>query len=390
MKSTVLEKVLERIDQIDPEEIQALLARLMREKGFLQRVFESLQEGVVILDADFSITFINPAACRFFGANADQVIGERVSRMAPGLDLTHLEKSPRASVRRDLEVFYPERRLLNFYLTPVAEADELDLGYVLLLHDVTSSRAETEAQIESERFNALTMLAAGVAHEIGNPLNSLSLHLQLLQRKLRKIEQPDQAMDSFAAHLETAQEEVGRLDTILQQFLQAIRPTTPHRERTDLHEILEKTLLSLRPELESRSIKVTLETAEKLPSLDLDHTQIGQALYNVLRNAYQALSPGGHILIQSRATDFEVVLRVADDGSGISSEAMGTLFEPFQTTKKQGTGLGLLIVRRILREHGGELALESELGQGTTVTLRFPRADQQVRLLPNGSSTIEI
>ena len=382
--------MLERIDQIEPGEIQALLARLMREKGFLQRVFESLQEGVVFLDSDLSLTFINPAACRFFGTSSDGAIGQDAGRIMPGLDLSKLAQNPRASVRRDLEIFYPERRLLSFYLTPVAEENEADLGYVLLLQDVTSTRDETEAQIESERFNALTMLAAGVAHEIGNPLNSLSLHLQLLQRKVRKLSDLGDAKDDFHSHLQTAQDEVARLDTILQQFLQAIRPTTPQRAKADLHELLEETLLSLKPELESRRVNVTLEMAENLPGMDLDKTQISQALYNVFRNAYQALAPGGDILVQSLATDFEVMLRITDNGSGISPEAMGTLFEPFQTTKQKGTGLGLLIVRRIMREHGGELALESEPGQGTTVTLHFPRADRQVRLLPTGASTIEV
>ncbi|MDA7538447.1 ATP-binding protein, partial [Akkermansiaceae bacterium] len=231
-------------------------------------------------------------------------------------------------------------------------------------------------------------LAAGVAHEIGNPLNSLSLHLQLLERKVKKLPKGDQ--ESLDDHLSTARNEIGRLDIILKQFLQAIRPSAPERKPDDLHEILDQSLQALRPELESRDISVNLDLADNMPSLEFDRTQIQQALYNLIRNAYQAVKPPeGEITIRSSANEYEVVLSIADNGSGMSPEIMGAIFEPFQTTKSTGTGLGLLIVRRIVREHGGELEVKSEEEVGTTVTLFFPRTDEQVRLLED-QAPIEI
>lgn len=380
MKSAVLDKILSRLDQIEPEEVQALLSRLVREKGFLQKVFEALQEGVLLLDTAGGISFINHAGCRFFGTTPEEAQGKPLDEVVRGVDWTNLMQSNRRTVSRDLEVFYPENRYLNFYLSPVAEEGEADLGHVMLVRDVTRSREEAEKEMESEKLNALTLLAAGVAHEIGNPLNSLSLHLQLLERRIRDLPEGDQ--EPLQKHLGTARTEIGRLDTILKQFLQAMRPTKPERETTDLHQLLEESLFALSPELESRKIPVKLNLVGQLPSLELDPTQIKQALYNVIRNAYQAVDQdSGEILIQSTVTDYEVRLSISDNGNGISPEAMGAMFEPFRTTKADGTGLGMLIVRRILREHGGELEVESEEEVGTKVTLYFPRNDKRVRLL---------
>ena len=380
MKSAVLDKILSRLDQIEPGEVQALLSRLVREKGFLQKVFEALQEGVLLLDTSGGISFINHAGCRFFGTTPEEAQGKPLDEVVRGVDWTNLMHSNRRTVSRDLEVFYPENRYLNFYLSPVAEEGEADLGHVMLVRDITRSREEAEKEIESEKLNALTLLAAGVAHEIGNPLNSLSLHLQLLERRISDLPEGDQ--EPLQKHLGTARTEIGRLDTILKQFLEAMRPTKPEREPTELHQLLEESLLALSPELESRKIPVKLDLVEKLPSLDLDPTQIKQAFYNVIRNAYQAVEQNsGEILIQSSVTEYEVRLAISDNGSGISPEAMGAMFEPFRTTKAEGTGLGMLIVRRILREHGGELEVESEEEVGTKVTLYFPRTDKRVRLL---------
>lgn len=388
MKSAVLEKILSRLDQIEPEEVQALLSRLVREKGFLQKVFEALQEGVLLLDHSGGISFINHAGCRFFGTTPEEAQGKPLEEVVRGVDWSTMMQSNRRTVSRDLEVFYPENRYLNFYLSPVAEEGETDLGHVMLVRDVTRSRQEAEKELESEKLNALTLLAAGVAHEIGNPLNSLSLHLQLLERRIRDLPEGDQK--PLSEHLGIARTEISRLDTILKQFLQAMRPTKPEREPTELHTLLEESLFALSPELESRNIPVKLDLSPDLPSLDLDPTQIKQALYNVIRNAYQAVDQDqGEILIQTSVTDYEVRLSIADNGSGISPEAMGAMFEPFKTSKPEGTGLGMLIVRRILREHGGELEVESEEEVGTKVTLYFPRTDKRVRLLED-SAPIEI
>jgi len=186
VKSGFLEKLVARLDRVEPGEVQQIVTRLIREKGFLEKVFEALQEGVIILDPNGVIGFVNRAASRFFGLDPQRAEGEHLSSQVRGLDWKILGK-PGRTISRDLEVFYPENRFLNFYLAPIEGGSITgeSLGYVMLVRDLTRTREEAAKILESERVNALTLLAAGVAHEIGNPLNSLDIHLQLLGRKFR-------------------------------------------------------------------------------------------------------------------------------------------------------------------------------------------------------------
>jgi two-component system, sporulation sensor kinase E len=390
VKSGFLEKLVARLDRVVPGDVQQIVTRLIREKGFMEKVFEALHEGVIILDPQGVIGFLNRAACQFFGLDPERAIGEVISSQIRGLDWDSLGK-PGRTISRDLEVFYPENRYLNFYLAPIDDADAANepLGYVMLIRDLTSTRAEAEETLESERLNSLTLLAAGVAHEIGNPLNSLDIHLQLLGRKLRKLPPGDRG--PLEEHLATAREEIQRLDSILKQFLHAVRPTAPHRERQDLHTLLNDTLKLLEPELAARKIAVELDLAESMPPAMVDPGQFQQVFYNLIRNGYQAIScKDGRITIRTRTNDFETIISIEDNGTGISPEHMGAIFEPYRTTKSSGSGLGLLIVRRIIREHGGQIAIESEENQGTRVVIHLPHAERAVRLLSAPDPVIDL
>lgn len=381
MKSGFLEKLVARLDRVEHGEVQQIVTRLIHEKGFLEKVFEALQEGVIVLDPQGVIGFVNQAACRFFGLDPEQAVGEQLSTQIRGLDWKSLAK-PGRSISRDLEVFYPENRFLNFYLAPIEDGVESSesLGYVMLVRDLTRTRAEAEETLESERLNALTLLAAGVAHEIGNPLNSLDIHLQLLGRKLRKLPAGDRK--PLEENLATARGEIQRLDSILKQFLHAVRPSVPRRERADLHAVLNETLKLLERELESRNISVELDLAPGMPPAQIDAGQFEQVFYNLIRNAYQALpSEDGRISIRTGFNEYEYLISIEDNGTGISPEHMGAIFEPYRTTKASGSGLGLLIVRRIVREHGGEISIDSRENHGARVTIHLPRAERSVRLL---------
>ncbi|MDP4624242.1 MAG: ATP-binding protein [Akkermansiaceae bacterium] len=383
MKSGFLEKLVARLDKVEPGEIQQIVTRLIQEKGFLENVFEALQEGLIILDPDGKIMFINRAACSFFGLDASDALGDNIASKIRGIESVTAADT-RQAVSRDIEIFYPEHRHLNFYLSPIDDPKnhEIPLGHVMIIRDLTVSHTETQENLESERLNALTLLAAGVAHEIGNPLNSLDIHLQLMERKLRKLSPTDRK--SLSGHMHTARQEIQRLDTILKQFLHAVRPTTPRREPHDLNNLLSDTLRLLEPEIVSRGITVDLNLSDKLPAALIDPGQFQQVFYNLLRNAYQAIGGGdGVIGIRTGSTETDFIISISDNGTGIPPEQMGSLFEPYHTTKSSGTGLGLLIVRRIIREHGGEIEIQSRPDEGTLILIRLPHTAPTPRLLPS-------
>lgn len=380
MKSGFIDKLLERINRVSPDEMQAHLARLLEERGLLENVFQALQEGVLLVDPQGTITYLNAAAAGLFGMDELEAPGQPLGKYIKGLDWKALVASG-GSVNRDLEVSYPENRFLNFYLAPIAPVveDAPVRGYVMLVRDITRTRRMTEEKIESERLSVLTMLAAGVAHELGNPLNSLTIHLQLLDRKLKARDA--RLHQELSPFLETARGELERLDFIIEEFLQAVRPSRPRVEAADLNALLREAVQFLALELKERKHEIALELHSHLPPMEVDPGQMKQAIYNVLRNASQAMEPGGKITMRSDYDNHGVVITVQDQGPGIQSEDMARLFTPYFTTKSRGHGLGLLIVRRILREHGGDIRIESREGHGTKVSLHLPFATPRVHLL---------
>ena len=399
MKSGFLDKLIERLGRIGPEDVQNYLLQLAQEKGLIETVFNAIQEGIIVTDTKGQITYVNDAACELFGLEAESSIGKRLDERVRGLDWKSLSQSEGA-ISRDMEIFYPANRFLNFYIVPLLigrrdpkeGADDSKkktepVGYAIILRDITESRRSTEKTIESERFNALRLLAAGVAHEIGNPLNSLHIHLQLMERKVRKLD--GKVKEELKEAIAVSRAEITRLDSIVTQFLQAIRPSKPILHPENVNAIVEEAVRFFAAEIEDRDIVVEHELRPDLPILQLDRDQMKQVFFNVIKNSFEAMKRRGILRIRTDMDATHVIISFTDTGGGMSAESLSRVFEPYFTTKDTGSGLGLLIVRRIVREHGGEMAIESTEGKGLTLTIRLPYLDKRVRMLGAGERKAE-
>jgi PAS domain S-box-containing protein len=383
MKNTFLDKLLNRIDRVGQGDLQAYLQRLNNEKGFFETIFNTLQEGIVVVDSQGKIRYLNHAVTTLLGIDPLKALGTSMAQHLKELDWPKILAEGRV-VNRDLEVFYPQQRYLNFYLVPLEDKETSLLGYALIFHDLTERRAQAREAIESERLNAVTLLAAGVAHELGNPLNSLNIHLQLLERDLRRSKGEDGSDENLLESLRVARGEVNRLDTIINQFLRAVRPSHATRGMVGINAVVHESLAFLQPEMKDRDVIVQEELGDALPLIPANADQLKQAFYNLIKNAVQALNHGGILRVTTSRSDTHLEISFEDNGTGVSVEDMAHITEPYFTRKKDGTGLGLFIVQRILHEHGGHLELLSEPGRGTTARILLPLAERRVRLLGAG------
>ncbi len=382
------DRLAARIDKVNPESLQAHMMRLVHERGFLETIFQTIQEGLLVIDNEGRLLYANRAAEQMAGFEFARTKGRSILRFLREWDWEHLIDGPETDsdwarmVAREIEISYPEHRFITVYAVPFNEKELVERGVLIILRDVTHDRHKEASNLESERSNAVKLLAAGVAHEIGNPLNALNIHLQLLERELRDL--PPKVREPLEKLVNVARDEVERLDTIIQQFLRALRPAKPALRAERLAEVLQETLALLKNEFENRCITVTVELPNNIPSVHLDRSQIKQVFFNLIKNSLEAMPDGGSLKILFSVGDVYVDIAFIDSGHGIAEDDMRRVFEPYHTTKSKGSGLGLMIVQRIIEEHGGEMELASKAGEGTSFTIRLPRSERRVRLLNVG------
>ncbi|MDI1251408.1 MAG: ATP-binding protein [Lacunisphaera sp.] len=385
-KPNPLDKVLDRLDRLDPAGLRTLVQRLARERALLETVFNTLHEGVLVITADGAIDYANDAAARLIGFPAEAGAESTLWRLVPGLRASLEGDGPGGSaagqpvVTREFELHYPAARVVRLYMVPFSEGEGGAARSVIILTDITAEKKSTAELIENEKISSILLLAAGVAHELGNPLNSLTIHLQLIGRKLKRLKGSKETA-ALEDSIQICQSEVTRLDGIIRNFLEAIRPRPPDLAEVNVVEVIEDVLRFQGKELEDRGLTVDGELPVSTPVIMADRNQLKQVFFNLVKNAMEAMTAGGKLSIRVRADDDSVYLLFADTGSGIKMEDLPKLFSPYHTTKTGGHGLGLMIVQRIMRDHGGHVGIESKEGTGTVVTLQFPQKHRRVRML---------
>ena len=241
LKAELLERLIDRLGQMDSQSVQGYILRLAKEKGVLDTIFNTLQEGIIVMSPSLEMEYINNAAYDLLGL-PENVVGEKINRFLKEIDWSELigldVEAWQDFSRQEIEVFYPKHRYLTFYLIPQEnEAGDAIEKVTLILQDITDLREKNKSKLESEMIQALTMLSAGVAHELGNPLNSLNIHLQLMQRLAKKVENSE-LQEEANEMLQICIAEVERLDMIIHQFLGAVRSTKPEMLPLRIEEVL--------------------------------------------------------------------------------------------------------------------------------------------------------
>ena len=378
-KNSFLDRFIERVDSMDANSLQAYILHLSREKGFFETIFNAVEEGILVVDRSLHIRYHNQAAKDLLGL-PDDLDKIRLSQFLQNIDWFRILKQDEDEwtrmSRQEIEIMYPKHRYVQFYLVP---HDEDNSFATVILRDVSETRQRTMEELETETSNYVSMLAGEVAHEIGNPLNSLYLNLQLLNRMFKPDEKPD--IEESREMLKACRDEVERLDNIINQFLHAIRPGENAMLDLDIKDVIIDTLTFMQTEIETKDISVKCNWPEVLPKIYGDISQLKQAFFNVLCNAVQAMPQGGEIVVNSSYNDDHVILEFTDTGHGISADKLNRMFDPFKSFKKGGTGLGMMIIERVLRLHGAEMSVDTKEGEGTAIVIKFPRPGKRIRVL---------
>lgn len=396
------ERFLKHLDKLDSSEIESFVLRMVRERDLTGRIFETLIEAIVVFDSEERISLVNTAARRMLRwPLSKRLIGEKlldVLENGPLRDeVVSFLAAPRPIKSLDVVLRSGARKVYSLDLLPISPSvDEEGQkgGAALILNDLTSARARQERDAQERQIASLATLTAGVAHDIKNPLNSLSIHAQLLNRSIGELLAKQSARQRkttsrIGESCEAIGQEVERLRKCVDDFIDAARPRTPTLAPNDLNSIVRAVANMARHEFEAMHIDLETFLDGDLPALMVDEKLLQHALRNLLRNAAEAVkaarNPIGQrqVVMRTYLQDDSVVLEVRDNGCGISKTDLPKVFEPYFTTKFNGSGLGLMAVGRIAREHGGQIAVNSSEDEGTTFTLELPMTTRQVKLLDN-------
>jgi signal transduction histidine kinase len=257
-------------------------------------------------------------------------------------------------------------------------------GSLVIVDDITERRGREARMRRMENLASLTTLAAGVAHEIKNPLGAISLHVQLIQKTMNAHKMLNTDSEDCAVcekYLKVVNEELDRLNNIVVDFLFAVRPMNAKLRKGDINALIAELADFVSLELKGAHIECSLSLAEKLPALSFDEKLMKQALLNLIKNAEAAMSGGGKLTIATEALEGEARIIIADTGAGIPEENYAKIFEPYFTTRKEGTGLGLTMVFKIIKEHQGDISVESKEGEGSVFVITLPITQTDQRLI---------
>jgi len=344
---------------------------LDRMKSYMENVVESMADGLISIDREGRIVTLNRQAVEILGSERERIEGRNITELLGDGVAEILGPPEERSLVRDREMEIrkgPDVKIpLSLSAAPLKDDEGQEMGSVLLIRDLREIRDLQGKVRRSERLASLGRLAAGVAHEIRNPLSSIRGFAQYFVKRFHGQTEEE-------GYASVMVKEVDRLNRVITELLDFAGPKEPRREPNSLEDIADHALKLLAPDLAARKVEVFKEYQPGLPAVSVDRDQISQVFLNLLLNAIESMEGGGEIRLTLRrcGPPPAVEAAIADTGAGIPADDLEKVFEPFFSRKRKGTGLGLAIVHQIIESHRGEIRVESGPGRGTTFRINLP------------------
>ena len=396
MKALV-KRLSNKISKLSPDQVQNVFTQLVEENESLLSVFESLSTGLFICDKNWNLLQSNKAGERYLPLTSryyelkqqDFGFDDEIWNFVDDEDISNFlkqaSKEKKINISEEFVTKTPAgaARFLNISLMPLVQNKQLS-GSIIKIDDITEKRNQETLLHRMESLAGLTNLAASVAHEIKNPLGSISIYIQLLQKAVNKSRNSDEKLPEkkfLENYIEIINQEIDRLNNIIVDFLFAVRPISAELIPENPVKLLNSYVDFFTPELEEKNIKLKTAFLENSPKILLDEKLFKQVLINLVQNAIVAMPDGGELFFSTRITGDKYLISVADTGIGMDSETASRIFEPYFTTKVTGTGLGLTMVYKVIKEFGGDIEVESYEGKGTIFTISLPIPQREKHLL---------
>lgn len=412
--STFAKRASKKFDQLSSEEAKRVVNNLSEERDQMAAIIESLNIALLVCDKEWHLLRTNKACDRFIPLKnrhsdfAHGEPGEFVWECINDPDIAAFVKSVADTQKvfgvKDFTLNTSEdnMRIVSVTIQALVMQKKIS-GFIISVSDVTESRTQDVLLRRMENLETLTNLAASVAHEIKNPLGAISIHIQLIQKALAKARNSDGMLpdEKFVEkYLGVINEEIDRLNKIVVDFLFAARPISSTLESVDVLKLLDRFIEFVKPELDRNNISLTTNFGQDLPNVMLDEKLFKQVLINMAQNSIAAMSeteeylPEGDdssfsvakikeksFFVYARVKKEKILISVGDTGKGMDEETLKHIFEPYFTTKVKGTGLGLAMAYKIIKEFGGEVAVKSEPGKGSVFTIMLPVPQQEMKQL---------
>ena len=396
-----VKRVSQKLEKLSKEQVLNLLDDIFDENESLYSILESISAGLLVVDNNFilqqSNTIIESRLNFNIHTDDKQAINVPVWNILADEEIAgYFKKCFDKGITNSTEDFTVTTsggsiRFLTITMTPLMH-DGILKGRIILVRDVTEKKNQDVLLHRMENLANLTNLAAGMAHEIKNPLGAISIHMQLIQKALKKARENENILPDkkfVEEHIDVVNDEVEHLNKLVMDFLFAVRPVNATLELKDPSKLIENLIDFIKPEFSKNNIDVQFTACSKTEKLLIDEKLFREVLLNLSQNSLAAIkskeSPGAGIFkIECSVKDNKYYIVVSDNGCGMNSQTIAKIFEPYYTTKANGTGLGMTMVYKIIKEFSGDISVDSIEGEGTTFVITLPVPQKDKKLLEMG------